>query len=453
MYYHVYGDGLCQNCATTVTKLFGLGSQFKNAVDSISTDIKYCAWCIKTYERKIYRAHIARGHISGDELIPPAVVFNTDLNGNNKKRAYDDNNDTRLLEPPVKKVKTSFVVDNIGLVRPVEQGGANPTTTSTIITGPLLPRVAVLPRPLPPHPLMLQPSSLPFNTTTTSVPTVNLLPRVTSLPRAPLASYPPLPPTNTISHSSHVYATNSHTPLYATSSLSQAMVTPTKTITTILPSIQLEFDPIKNSEVYTCQSSFFKQHILLGQINLALKCARYYTYSKDSDEKHLMWIITQMVMALCGSVFAYEAWKTEYAKGPKGPNQYYWDYGIKSPSTRSLRAIPIFSDTIISKVSISQAFNSPLCIKFDIAETSPPHENIEVLEEWKKCALQVAHDYGDDQAGGEAHKYWMIDQMVQALCGGGNTKKYKTWVDEYAKGLDGLENHVWPIGCKSPTAK
>ncbi|PIE13802.1 MAG: hypothetical protein CSA70_03545 [Rhodobacterales bacterium] len=43
--------------------------------------------------------------------------------------------------------------------------------------------------------------------------------------------------------------------------------------------------------------------------------------------QHKMWVIDQMVRALCGSPAAYAEWIAQYKQGVDGPETYEWDAG------------------------------------------------------------------------------------------------------------------------------
>jgi len=57
-------------------------------------------------------------------------------------------------------------------------------------------------------------------------------------------------------------------------------------------------------------------------INAALKVA--YRYGSIDGAHYKMWVIDQMVRALCGDEETYQAWIREYEKA-----DYEWDGGIK----------------------------------------------------------------------------------------------------------------------------
>jgi hypothetical protein len=59
-----------------------------------------------------------------------------------------------------------------------------------------------------------------------------------------------------------------------------------------------------------------------------------------------------------------------------------------------------------------------------------------------ELALEIASSYGG--IDGDHHKMWVIDQMVQALCGG--REDYNTWVAEHDDGEDGPHTYEWDHG-------
>lgn len=64
--------------------------------------------------------------------------------------------------------------------------------------------------------------------------------------------------------------------------------------------------------------------------------------------------------------------------------------------------------------------------------------NDKVIED----CLEIAFQFG--QIDGEHHKNWVIDQMVRKLCG--SETKYKKWVKNFEKGVDGPKTYEWNEG-------
>lgn len=66
------------------------------------------------------------------------------------------------------------------------------------------------------------------------------------------------------------------------------------------------------------------------------------------------------------------------------------------------------------------------------------------MKERVKKALEIAYCYG--QSDGADHKSWVIDQMVQALCG--SEEKYKEWVTIYEEpeSDDPEDYYKWETG-------
>lgn len=69
-------------------------------------------------------------------------------------------------------------------------------------------------------------------------------------------------------------------------------------------------------------------------------------------------------------------------------------------------------------------------------------EYIKILEENIEKALDIAWSHG--QTDGSHHKMWVIDQMVQALCG--NKEKYNKWINTYETPLDVEDYYIWDKG-------
>ena len=61
-------------------------------------------------------------------------------------------------------------------------------------------------------------------------------------------------------------------------------------------------------------------------IEKALELARQ--YASIDGAHHKMWVIDQMVRALCESEAAYRRWIAEHNDGEDGPDTYSWDEGI-----------------------------------------------------------------------------------------------------------------------------
>lgn len=57
-------------------------------------------------------------------------------------------------------------------------------------------------------------------------------------------------------------------------------------------------------------------------------------------------------------------------------------------------------------------------------------------------ALDLIWEYGG--IGGDHHKAWVLDQVVQALCG--SQERYERWVAEYQKGDEGPNSYEWEKG-------
>lgn len=51
-------------------------------------------------------------------------------------------------------------------------------------------------------------------------------------------------------------------------------------------------------------------------------------YAQCDGSHHKMWVIDQMVRALCGSEEEYEKWVGEYTKPLEDGDYYPWDIGI-----------------------------------------------------------------------------------------------------------------------------
>lgn len=67
-------------------------------------------------------------------------------------------------------------------------------------------------------------------------------------------------------------------------------------------------------------------------------------------------------------------------------------------------------------------------------------ENADDLDERIRCALDIAHRFGQVDEG--HHKAWVIDQMVRELLG----EDYEPWVRDYKSGEDGPETYSWETG-------
>lgn len=53
-----------------------------------------------------------------------------------------------------------------------------------------------------------------------------------------------------------------------------------------------------------------------------------WTYGTIDGSHHKMWVIDQMVRALCGSEDEYRKWTDEYEKPLEDSDYYAWDIGI-----------------------------------------------------------------------------------------------------------------------------
>ncbi len=69
-------------------------------------------------------------------------------------------------------------------------------------------------------------------------------------------------------------------------------------------------------------------------------------------------------------------------------------------------------------------------------------KDIQTLEERIENALNIAWSYG--QTDSDWHKAWVIDQMVQALCG--SNESYGKWIAAYESPLSDGDYYVWNKG-------
>ena len=53
-----------------------------------------------------------------------------------------------------------------------------------------------------------------------------------------------------------------------------------------------------------------------------------WTYGQTDGDHHKMWVIDQMVRALCGSEEKYKKWVNEYTEPLEDGDYYKWDCGI-----------------------------------------------------------------------------------------------------------------------------